>query len=175
MIKRLFILTILLTSCTTKYITNQDGGIHPKKQNFFKYKDEFKLGSNSIIDTNAIYFRHIGTVWYGDKDSIKNAVVFYRFYSSGHLCISPAYDSIPSLTEINNIKTATVGFYKVVDSKIEIEYLYPVDIGKRMTATGHIENGNLLLFEKNTPATWTKPTVWTKTIIKGMKHTKPDW
>ncbi|MGZ4160493.1 MAG: hypothetical protein ACXVNF_06825, partial [Neobacillus sp.] len=155
-----------------------EGGIRPKKDNFFSYKKSaYQLADTTLIDTNSIYIASLGVM-----DDLKTYYAYYRFYSSGQLIVRMT-DHEPTLEEINNIKTGTVGYYKINSrKKLKLEYLGVLYNGKcELRYAKFDQNGDILIYDLNPSVFYgwvpknSKTTRYKKMKFKGMTHLKPDW
>lgn len=173
------ILFISSFSCEPLYIINSEGALRPRKDNYFSYKKHpFNLADTSIIDTNCIYVRYVGLLFFekvgGKIDSIPHCHVHYRFYSTGQMN-TVLTDTFPKVNEVNNPNIGSVGYYKIKNDKVYLQWMNAQ--GGRTKEMGIIKNGELLLYDKTDTfyPKLKKPEHYKKIEVKGMKYVKPDW
>ena len=154
------------------YVYTSHGGIRPKNDNFFSYKKQnFKLLDTLLIDTNSIYIKYIGDMYFPqDKyngDFTSNAYLYFRFYSTGKLKYGLC-DSFPTTQEVNDILSGGVGYFIKDSNKFKIQYI--ADNGKLIKKNVEVKNNELIIHEQIG-----KIELFKKTKIKGMTFEQPNW
>ncbi|WP_136666715.1 hypothetical protein [Flavobacterium sp. H122] len=129
--KKLVILSVLISlfqNCFFKgYRTNEFGVNRPIKNKFTLGQEPYKLASNEIINVNAVYVKTdsiYNTSATTKKKELALYNVFLRFFSNGKFIKSSFNGDVKkSFQEFNNLKKALfVGYYRIEDKKLKIEY-----------------------------------------------------
>jgi len=88
---------------------------------YYSFSDEVnELGSNSLIDTTAVYLS-IGVWTLGGKPQKQILYSYIRFSGKGVAFISNDYSVRPSQAEFESMPSGVYCFYKLNDNKITLE------------------------------------------------------
>ena len=140
----LLFLTIFLLSCTKGVWI--DGNIYRPKQNKFSIlKTPFVY--SSIIDTNFFYRTIKKNVNYDGSKLFS----FSGFYSNGKM-IGNTYSENNLNKEINKSNSwdtaKCIGFYRIINNNIQIQFFIPSDGGLYETKEGIIKKDTIILESK---------------------------
>jgi len=175
----------ILTSCQSRFIVNEQGGIRPRKNNMFSYdKKNFTLKDTILIDTNSIYIRKGAITIYG-SDTIKYPTVYYRFWNNGRV-----QEVWPDKKELNSIVNKTeigyIGYYYIKKGRLKMQMIEVTNGGQTGLRYGLFDKGNIWFYEQR-PEThygsWNmlkwfdskSKTKWTKTTVDSLKYVQPAW
>lgn len=167
-----FLLCLLgATGCRTDMTISENR--HVPKRPAFSFGPGDYSGTD-LLDFNAIYYTthetHSAT---GPSKSFN----YYRFWPTGHV-LSDFADHLPSRSEAEDFSHAYIGFFRLKDHGIVMEFFAPDtgqwkwDYGREY---GFIENGSIVLTNAVIGSrSWTNRSVFTKYPIEGLVR-KPDW
>ncbi|HEX8577898.1 MAG TPA: hypothetical protein VF677_16555 [Flavobacterium sp.] len=114
------IIVFLFISCNS-YYQNQNRGYRPKRLKFELAKPPYRLKSNDLIDTNAIYVEE-AIVYYGTEP--RREEFFIRFFSNGR-CYFGSHAALKAkltLQDINNINGyGDIGYYRLEGENLKME------------------------------------------------------
>lgn len=158
---------VTLNSCgfcnvfSKQYYFTSEGGVRPGKNRFYNRKDPYILKEADLIKSNGVYQCYY--IWDDielkplevDKDHPGASIKFLRFFDNGRFIMNDIDTTRNHLIQYNNLKSATVGYYKIEDTKLIVEYFdanlsgMASDCGKYYSDTYEItENGIQLISER---------------------------
>ncbi|QCX40240.1 hypothetical protein FF125_17960 [Aureibaculum algae] len=136
----LLIIIVTLNSCgfcnvfSKHYYFTGNGGVRPGKTKFDLSKDIYVLKKEDFIKTNVIYqscskwnkeaLRYEAT----DCSDATATISFIRFFNNGRVLINTISEDLSPLNQYNNLEGGTVGYYKIEENELIIEY-FSVSIG----------------------------------------------
>ena len=136
----LLIIIVTLNSCgfcnvfSKHYYFTGNGGVRPGKTKFDLSKDIYVLKKEDFIKTNVVYqscskwnkeaLRYEAT----DCSDPTATISFIRFFENGRVLINTISDDKLPLDQYNNLEGGTVGYYKIEENELIIEY-FSVNIG----------------------------------------------
>jgi len=177
-------LILFLTSCQTRYIVNEQGGIRPKGKMFSYENKTTSLKDNLLIDTTSIYIRKGQKITYG-TNVVSLPTVYYRFWENGRV-----QEVYPKELDINNIINNTeigyIGYYYIKKGRLKMQLIETLNGGQTGKRYGLFDNGNIWFYEQR-PETYygswnmlkwlenNRKTEWIKISIDSLKHINPTW
>lgn len=167
----LFLCVLVATGCRTDTAISENR--HVPKSPAFSLRPSDYSGTD-LLDFNAIYYTvheiHSAT-------GASKAFNYYRFWPTGHV-LSDFADRLPSRSEAEDFSNAYIGFFRLEDHGIVMEFFAPNtgrwkwDYGREY---GFIEDGSIIVTNSVIGArSWTNRSVFTRYPIEGLMR-KPDW
>ncbi|WBX76738.1 hypothetical protein PG911_00325 [Tenacibaculum ovolyticum] len=130
----------ILTSCCIpiiqkKFYTTEYGSDRPKKNRFKLAKNTTNQNLNELISENAIYTRTDSSYFKLVKTKKIELFItksFMRFFKNGQFLKGTTNNFKNGLKNYNNLKSGIIGYYKILDNKILLEYFFvgPHDCGE---------------------------------------------
>ncbi len=145
-IRYLFVISLLFfAGCNSYYITS-DGGIRPQKKRFKLLKEANKVDyynniGNYLIDTNVVYINK------SSVDSI-DQFIYFRFFSNGRVLYGYPSTTRPNVTDVNNLNSGAIGYFKIENNHIYIE-IFGLVFGdcQYITYCGIIKSDSIVLYK----------------------------
>ncbi|WBX76739.1 hypothetical protein PG911_00330 [Tenacibaculum ovolyticum] len=115
----------ILTSCCTpvlqkKFYKTEYGSNRPKKNRFKLSKKIYTLKKEDQISTSYIYQSSF-KMDLVNKKLKSDYTVFFRFFKNGRYITNVLKDKSIALNQYNNLKSGTIGYYKILGNKILLE------------------------------------------------------
>lgn len=176
--------TVLFLDCTVSSVWLSQGGYRPKNPEFNLSKERFVLrDDNGLIDAGAIYLVKEKNMW-PERYKSDTLYWFYRFFQNGQVFNSYQFlEHLPGNSDINNLSTGLIGYFKIIDKQIILEYYAPVNAGDYICMYGEIDNDTITFYKKDsgvlfglTKSKLKKPLVLVKAKAGWMQFwAQPDW
>lgn len=160
---RIFILIIIalhFNSCmmcnvfSKQFYFEKEGGVRPGKNRFKFRKNPYILKQQDLLKTDCVYLLCSAKKEDKLKDTSKNCISqnsknqFIRFFKNGRFITNRLDPSKKTrLEQYNNLKRGKVGYYKIVDNELILEY-FAVKLGGMSADCGKYYRDKYKMTEK---------------------------
>ncbi|MDQ7918054.1 hypothetical protein RBU60_10735 [Mesonia sp. MT50] len=127
-------MVLSLSSCgfcnilSKQFYYTGEGGVRPGKNKFELAKTPYLLKEQDLIKTNAIYqfcysWNEKELIYQKTNCNHINAKIsFIRFFKNGRFLMNDLSTGKDSLEQYNNLKSGKIGYYKIEEKELILEY-----------------------------------------------------